>query len=92
MIGFRICKRAFYVTEKLAFEQRRRKSRAVDAHKGLPGAIAFSVYLFGDQFFSDTAFTGYDDRNIRLRNAVDHFQQIRNDRTLCNKRMVVASR
>ena len=92
MIGFRIGKRAFYVPEKLAFKQRRRKSRAVDPHERLSFPIAFSVYLFGNELFSDTAFAGDDDRKIRLRDAVDHLEQIQNDRALCDKRMVIAPR
>ena len=57
--------RAFFVTEQFAFEQRFAQSRAVHFYHFVSASRREIVDRIGDEFFSHTAFAGYQNGRFR---------------------------
>src|SRR3954469_15067812 len=72
LLAGRAGERAALVAEELALEELAGKGRAVDLHERFATAHAALVQRAGDALLPDAALATDEDRNVGLRDAVDH--------------------
>src|SRR5262245_42196001 len=72
----RVREGAFDVPEELALEQRLRDRGAVHGDERLAAARAAPVHRVSDQLLARSALARDENRSIRLRDAIDHFEDL----------------
>jgi len=73
------------VSEELGFEQRLRKSSAIDGNERPIAASTLTVYLAGDKLFAGTALAGNQHLCVGIGHSGDFFLQFGQSRTVSDQ-------